>query len=268
VDNVPQDWKEVLAQSTFEKSEPATLEQLEKVEKDLGVTLPEDFKDFYLHTNGADSYEHFYGLDNITDISGQISEHEGDPEMFPPEHILRRYLPLFDDGGANEYVMLIEPDFFGVIAFKEHEDHMIINPCFDSFADFVRFALTFYGSPTQEEDETVNFSDAQIEFWENPIPHQFPKNHSEQDHKKFLIARSHLLSAKDIYEFQHYLALLTAFCPIENFDELEKLLAETASIEAVLRSLPEHDYLIQYATSILESAIALRKENDHGKNIV
>jgi len=102
-------------------NEGATHEDISKIEKMIGVSLPVDFAEFYKIHDGQDTHEFFFGeyclnsLDNIIQICEEFGEELMDEaeEMGESKGALKygsnKWLFFARDGGSSEMFLDLDP---------------------------------------------------------------------------------------------------------------------------------------------------------------
>jgi hypothetical protein len=128
---------------------PASPEEIERVESELEVELPDDYREFLQRQNGGDLEENFLppeadasarylysaGPNDDDDIDDLVSaatfyspDSPADPEIDPD------YLPIGEDDGGNVVCLKVRGDDRGAVYFWTHDALEGTDP-FDRLAD-------------------------------------------------------------------------------------------------------------------------------------
>jgi cell wall assembly regulator SMI1 len=117
----------------FERTAPPLSElDIERVERRLGVRLPQDLREHYLLHNGGTPRPRFFVKDGEAyDVVCFHSMNPGDKESsferiyeilvdLTPE-FPRGYIPFADSSGGDLFIYSVNPESFGNIMFYQHE---------------------------------------------------------------------------------------------------------------------------------------------------
>jgi cell wall assembly regulator SMI1 len=119
----------------FERTAPPLSElDIKRVEKRLGVRLPQDLREHYeLHNGGRPrpqfflAYEDAYDVDNFfsmnTDAKGTSFEETYSLLVDKSPEFPWGYIPFADDSSGDLFVYSVRPESYGNIMFISHEDH-------------------------------------------------------------------------------------------------------------------------------------------------
>ncbi len=127
-----------------ELNSPALDTDISDLEKNVGFSLPEDYKLFLKWRNGQKeaiatfhplTNETFMSVDDIADTFKEMKEllHFGDidEDTWKPT-----WLPIMDNGGGNHTCIDLSPDNYGNVVAHDHEDddeHIV----YDSVKDWI-----------------------------------------------------------------------------------------------------------------------------------
>lgn len=119
----------------FEKTAPPLSElDIMRVERRLGVHLPQDIREHYLLHNGGRPRPRFfvkdgeaYDVDRFlsmnTDDRNSSFEHAYELLVVQTPEFPRGCIPFADDSGGDLFMYSVRPESFGNIMFMSHEDY-------------------------------------------------------------------------------------------------------------------------------------------------
>lgn len=143
---------------------PAKREDIEEFEQNLGVTLPEDFKEFLMVTNGFEMMcDMVFGIKNRQEDLYEVYRVEHN-ELYAkmPHHLI----PFCPDGAGNHYCFDNNND--NVVVFWEfdlaayyqdrHEEYEceVVYPNFEAFAQEVLIDWTLESVNYDGENKTIH----------------------------------------------------------------------------------------------------------------
>ena len=117
----------------FEKTaSPLSVADIMRVERRLGVHLPQDLKEHYLLHNGGQPRPRFflkdgeaYGVEEFlsmnTGVRGSSFERTYIILVVQTPEFPRGYIPFADDESGDHFMYSVKPDSFGNIMFNQHE---------------------------------------------------------------------------------------------------------------------------------------------------
>ncbi len=117
----------------FEKTaSPLSVADIMRVERRLGIRLPQDLKEHYLLHNGGRPRPRFFVKDGEAyDVDEFLSMNTGARgSSFERTYIIlvdqtpefpRGYIPFADDESGDLFMYSVKPDSFGNIMFNQHE---------------------------------------------------------------------------------------------------------------------------------------------------
>jgi cell wall assembly regulator SMI1 len=117
----------------FEKTaSPLSVADIMRVERRLGIRLPQDLKEHYLLHNGGRPRPRFflkdgeaYGVDEFlsmnTGARGSSFERTYIILVVQTPEFPRGYIPFADDESGDHFMYSVKPDSFGNIMFNQHE---------------------------------------------------------------------------------------------------------------------------------------------------
>src|SRR5260221_405851 len=117
----------------FERTAPPLSElDIERVERGLGVRLPQDLKEHYLLHNGGTPRPRFFVKDGEAyDVDQFLSMNTGERgSSFERTYVMmvdqtpefpRGYIPFADDSAGDFFMYSVNPESFGNIMFNQHE---------------------------------------------------------------------------------------------------------------------------------------------------
>lgn len=120
----------------FERTKsPLSEQDIKRVERRLGVHLPQDLKEHYLlHNGGTPSPQFFVKDEEAYDVRKFLPMNIEDPigSTFEDTYVMmvdqtpefpRGYIPFANDSSGDMFVYSVRPRSFGNIMFISHEDH-------------------------------------------------------------------------------------------------------------------------------------------------
>jgi hypothetical protein len=236
------EYDKLLVGAGFELEEPATKEEINRLEDHINMKLPEDLKSFYRIMNGTKvrkDWSMFYNIDSVIECH-YCETYESDPELFPPDSIKEKFIPIFSDQSMDNYVLMLEGN--GAIAYHPHDNWYDLVP---EFLDFDSFLKKLVLNPDR-------FSDGRkIDF---PVEKNI-------EYSKIIDEKQDLLLKVDnVYDYQFNLAFICNFCPQEDIKKIKNLLRNREKyVDLVLKNLESRDFDLELAISILESRLGLVK---------
>lgn len=120
---------------TFERTDPPLSElDIKRVEKRLGIRLPQDLKEHYLLHNGGRPRPRFFVKDGEAyDVHQFLSMNTDDENSsFEGSYVMlvdqtpefpRGCIPFAYDQGGDLFMYSVNPESFGNIMFMSHEDY-------------------------------------------------------------------------------------------------------------------------------------------------
>lgn len=138
--------------------EKLTEQDISKIENELDVQLPQDYKNFLLKNNGGSPVEGWiFDFTQIIPESDEPFENNSVIRKFSAlselpffygnliaeELIPKKFLPIASDPFGNEILLCADQDNYGRIYFADHEmydpetDYWILTELADSFAEFI-----------------------------------------------------------------------------------------------------------------------------------
>lgn len=138
--------------------EKLTEDDISKVESELNVILPQDYKNFLLQNNGGSPTENFvFDFTQIMPESGKPFDNSSVIREFSTlselpffygnligeEVIPEKFLPIASDPFGNEILLCADENNYGKIYFGDHEtydpetDYWLITELADSFTEFI-----------------------------------------------------------------------------------------------------------------------------------
>lgn len=135
---------------------PATSDLIEKFEKKIGFSLPKDYKEFLIHSNGWTEFDGSAKLLSIKDqesswLKNKISELKEDWESEDPEPFSKGAIPIMMGEDEENYVLLVptEKNSAGEPIFISY-DCMYIEEKYDSFSDYLKDELTMMNEMVED----------------------------------------------------------------------------------------------------------------------
>lgn len=120
----------------FERTAPPLSElDIKRIERRLGVHLPQDLKEHYLRHNGGRPRPRFFVKDeeaydvkkflpmNIEDDKGSTFEDTYIMMVDQTPEFPRGYIPFADDSSGDMFLYSVRPESFGNIMFISYEDY-------------------------------------------------------------------------------------------------------------------------------------------------
>jgi cell wall assembly regulator SMI1 len=116
-----------------ETASPLSELDIMRVERRLGIHLPQDLREHYLLHNGGQPRPRFFVKDGEAyDVEKFLPMNTGDKKgsSFENTYVMlvdqtpefpRGYIPFATDGGGDLFMYSIKPDSFGNIMFNQHE---------------------------------------------------------------------------------------------------------------------------------------------------
>jgi cell wall assembly regulator SMI1 len=145
----------------FENTHPPLSEvDIKRVERRMGIHLPEDLKEHYLLHNGGRPRPRFFIKDGEAyGIHYFLAMNTGDDSSFEHDYAMlvhrtpefpRGYIPFAYDETGDYFLYSVKPDSFGNIMFNQHEyygdDDRYVVFLAPSFSEFI-------SSLTEEPDD-------------------------------------------------------------------------------------------------------------------
>ena len=118
-----------------ETASPLSELDIRRVERRLGVNLPQDLKEHYLLHNGGRPRPKFFVKDGEAyDVENFLPMNTDDEDAltFEEAYVMlvdqtpefpRGYIPFADDSGGDTFMYSVRPESYGHIAFNQHEYH-------------------------------------------------------------------------------------------------------------------------------------------------
>jgi cell wall assembly regulator SMI1 len=117
-----------------ETASPLSEVDIKRVERRLGIRLPQDLKEHYLLHNGGRPRPRFfvkdgeaYDVDKFlsmnTGARGSSFERTYTILVVQTPEFPRGYIPFASDEGGDHFMYSVKPDSFGNIMFNQHEDY-------------------------------------------------------------------------------------------------------------------------------------------------
>lgn len=147
----------------FENIAPPLSElDIKRVEKRLGVRLPQDLREHYrLHNGGRPRPRFFLAYGDAYDVDNFLSMNTGaNGTSFEETYALlvdqspefpRGYIPFADDSSGDLFLYSVRPESYGSIMFISHEDYEDE----DRYVVFLAPSLKEFLEALTEEPETL-----------------------------------------------------------------------------------------------------------------